>query len=525
MFATGHVDVYTDGDAFAPPRSCISQKQIKQIIVDEISSGRAKPGEKVPSIRILSAKIGVSQAIIRRVFAQLFAEGWLEMRHGSGTFVSESASVLVSNNEVDESDAKTPEVPEVPDAPESPLDSEVVSATRWQTNLHRVFDGELIYGLDSVKCDLNFLPGAHFSDLSKGSRWDSAIDLWKSDCARLPGLTEPAGMIELRHEIADWLRRAKGMTCTMNDIVIVNGAQEARSLLARLLIDRGTNLVFEEPGSVVHKKLFQAYGANIIPVSVDDSGIVVDELNAITEGGIIFATPVAQFPTGAVFSRVRKQKIAEWALATKSIVIEDESSSEFIYESRITPPIASLEAAGRTVYIGGFSQMLPPEWQIGFIVAPPSFRAPLLRMKSLTNRCTSFVVQALMTRLLQSGFVQDFTRRLQRQNDERRQAMIGNLRDWKNDDVAFSPVKGGTNQTIWFKSGIDDIRIVKACAANGIAVTPVSPCFMRQPARSGLILNFSAINADDMKTAMNRLLAVLQRCDIRETLITDEGSN
>ena len=154
--------------------------------------------------------------------------------------------------------------------------------------------------------------------------------------------------------------------------------------------------------------------------------------------------------------------------------------------------------------------MLPAEWQIGFIVAPSAFRVPLLRAKSLTNRCTSLLVQSLTRRLLESGFVQEHIRRVQRQNDERRHCMLLNLQQWTNENISFSPVKGGISQTIWLKPGIDDLKIVQACAARGIAVTPVSPCFMRQPAQSGLVLNFSAIDADDMTLAMGRLDAVLR---------------
>jgi DNA-binding transcriptional MocR family regulator len=88
--------------------------------------------------------------------------------------------------------------------------------------------------------------------------------------------------------------------------------------------------------------------------------------------------------------------------------------------------------------------------------------------------------------------------------------MLECLNTWSNENITFTPVKGGLTQTIWLQPGVDDIRIVQRCAERGIAVTPVSPCFMRQPAQSGLVLNFSGFDQDSMFAAMCRLSSVLQ---------------
>ncbi|HEY9756651.1 MAG TPA: PLP-dependent aminotransferase family protein [Oculatellaceae cyanobacterium] len=534
MFAPEHVDVCTD--PLVSEKLLLSQKQIKQMVIGEITSGRIAPGEKVPSIRVLSSELGISPAVVRRVFSQLLAEGWLEMRHGSGTYVSDSARFLLVGNDAHSpgslaqsgSAAKHSGIPGIPAAAATAATQSDADAaadagsgpclvpTLWDTGLQSTFDGGFIHGLSASNCDASFLPTSRSFELPRGARWSAALDRWKEDCSKAPGLTDPAGMLELREQIAEWLRRAKGIVCTAGDIVVVNGAQEARNLISRLLVDPGTKVAYEEPGSVSHRLLFQSYGARIVPVSVDDSGLVLDELLSTPDAqqaDILFVTPVAQFPTGAVFSRSRKQKIAEWANERRVVVVEDDSASEFLYESRVSLSIYS-QASEQTVYIGSFSQMLPSEWQIGFVVAPACLRKALIRVKSLTNRCTSLLVQSLVRRLLESGFVQEYTRRLQRQNDERRQFLLEILRTWHLENAMFSPVKGGSWQTLWLQPGIDDISVARACAESGIAIAPVSPCFVRQPARSGLILNFSAMDVDSLISALSRLRGVL-----KETLI------
>jgi GntR family transcriptional regulator/MocR family aminotransferase len=203
--------------------------------------------------------------------------------------------------------------------------------------------------------------------------------------------------------------------------------------------------------------------------------------------------------------------IVDWASINNSIIVEDDSGCEFTYESRVTSSIHSSDTHGRTIYIGSLSHIIPPSWRVGFMVVPKRIRPTLLRLKSLTSRCTSPVVQRLVLKLFESGFMQEQVRKLQRICEQRRQAMLDELSKWPPEIATFSPVKSGFLQTIWLPSSMADIDIYRQCLEKGVAVVPVSPCFLNPPARPGLIINFAAVPSEKMADGLYQLRGILER--------------
>ena len=88
------------------------------------------------------------------------------------------------------------------------------------------------------------------------------------------------GLPALREAVADYLGRARGVITTAEQIAIVSGSQQALDLVARLLVDPGDRAVFEEPGYQGARQVFEAAGAEIVPVAVDARGLRVRQLPA-----------------------------------------------------------------------------------------------------------------------------------------------------------------------------------------------------------------------------------------------------
>src|SRR5215813_7227436 len=65
--------------------------QIAGQLRDALAAGRLATGERLPSTRMLADLLGVSRTVVTGSYAQLFAEGWVEGRHGSGTYVADGA--------------------------------------------------------------------------------------------------------------------------------------------------------------------------------------------------------------------------------------------------------------------------------------------------------------------------------------------------------------------------------------------------------------------------------------------------
>jgi len=503
-----------------------SQADIGKAVIQSITTGELKPGDKLPSIRRMAAKVDIAPGVVRRAFEQLLAQGWLEMRHGSGTYVSRSSKLLIQQKTFSQGDPRLQ--PDNGQNPQSagkfaPLEIATTDPEEefspdsdfrlsfWQERLKRVCV-ETRHDVRSHKPAISFAPTDLVCSKFGGTRWRVAMGQWLDDCATLPGaLTEPAGLMELRRQIANWLTASRGIVCSPRDVMIVNGPQEARFLAARMFVSEGTRVAFEEPGSIRQRNLLNSFGATLIPISLDESGPSVEELNRTQNTRVIWTNPAVQFPTGALFTKARKQKILEWAITNNSVIIEDESCSEFSYQSRMTPAIAAMDELKRTLYIGSLSQIIPAEWRISFVVAPPSMQAPLLRLKALASRCTSPTLQWLLVKLFENAVPQQRARQLQRICESRRLAMLRALQEWGLPDVLFSPVKAGLFQTVWLPSRVDDTEIRSRCRLAGVEVTPVSPCHLTRPARSGLVLNFGALEETQIEEGIRLVGEILKQ--------------
>src|ERR1035438_9397360 len=66
--------------------------QIAGQLREALTDGRLAAGERLPSTRALAAALGVSRTVVTAAYTQLFAEGWLEGRHGSGTYVAQGTA-------------------------------------------------------------------------------------------------------------------------------------------------------------------------------------------------------------------------------------------------------------------------------------------------------------------------------------------------------------------------------------------------------------------------------------------------
>lgn len=71
---------------------------VQRVILKQIESGELLPGEKLPSVVDLSTSFGVGRSTIREALSALKAMGWIDVRHGGGTFVNKELPTAGQNS-------------------------------------------------------------------------------------------------------------------------------------------------------------------------------------------------------------------------------------------------------------------------------------------------------------------------------------------------------------------------------------------------------------------------------------------
>lgn len=146
------------------------------------------------------------------------------------------------------------------------------------------------------------------------------------------------------------------------------GCQQAFFLLIGVCVALGDKVAMEEPGYHRLRALADSRGARIVPVPVDDEGIVVEAIQADVK--VVYVTPWHQFPTGVAMSMSRRLQLLQLARDAGIVIIEDDYDSEFRYVDRPLEPLYRLDRSGLVSYVGSFSKTLSPALRLGFAVVP-----------------------------------------------------------------------------------------------------------------------------------------------------------
>jgi GntR family transcriptional regulator / MocR family aminotransferase len=335
-WATFGVDLHLETDAGTGRRS-----GLERALRDAIRSGRLAPHARLPSTRALAADLGLSRGTVSAAFDQLVAEGFLTVRQGSGTTVSELPQRLSPAGE----------------GPPGGAD--------------RIPRHDLRPG----RPDVSLFPVAAWLRATRRALSGARPEIY--------GYGDPRGRIELRTALAEYLGRARGVFAAPDQIVITSGYVQALALLARVLGAAGTAAIaMEDPGLEFHREVVRRSGLTVLTLPVDDRGARTETLTGITgrAAGAVVVTPAHQYPTGATLHPARRHALAEWARTAGRLVIEDDYDGEFRYDRQ---PVGALQgmAPGRVAYIGTAAKTLGPALRLAWMVLPDHLVGPVAEEK------------------------------------------------------------------------------------------------------------------------------------------------
>ncbi|MFC4008125.1 PLP-dependent aminotransferase family protein [Nonomuraea purpurea] len=340
--------------------------------------GTLAPGERLPSSRALAAQLAVSRTVVTEAYQQLYAEGWLDGRHGSGTFVADM-----------ERPRPPSERPYVP-APEP--------------------------------------PPADAIDLTPGEPWVRDYDraawkrAWRTAGELPPGASpDPYGLPRLRELLADHLRRARGMAVGPENILVTRGTGNGLDLCALALLGAGARAGVEDPGYHVARTVFAARGAEVVPCPVDEDGVIVDRL---PDGlSLLYTTPAHQYPLGGRLPIPRRERLLSWARSTGATIVEDDYDAEFRYDVAPLPALYGLDPS-RVVLLGTLSKILAPDVGVGWLVGEPELVARIAGLRRAVADRTSGPVQQAVAALLERGDLDRHLRRMRLEYARRRAVVV-----------------------------------------------------------------------------------------------------
>ena len=464
--------------------------QLTRALKQAILRGHLKAGSRLPATRTLAAELGLSRNTVLTAYESLCAEQLAVTTACSGTFVRQ---VVTSSSFV------------YPPA-------DVPPQTRFAARLRGLPPLALRAPPPTLAYDLQY--GEPLADPLLASAWRRVLAraAVRADRRYPPS----AGLPALRQAIRDYLARRRGVVCHADDIVIVNGAQQAVALLARVLLNEGDAVVVEDPGYQLAVRALRVHGARLVPVATDGQGLRTDALPA-DEVRLVYVTPSHQFPSGAVMSLERRLALLDYSVARQCWLIEDDYDGEFRYDATAIPALRSLDVRDRVIYVGSFSKVLFPALRLGYVVCPSGLRDDLVGAKRLDDIGCGVVEQWALAELMSSGAFERHLRRTAAELRRRRAALLEGLERHCREHLRFDDSRAGMHLVGWLPDWPAPAvqELVLHARARGLGLHPIGPHYLAEPAPSGLLLGFAALSPKQLQSAT----AQLGRC-LREVALT-----
>ena len=479
---------------------------------------RLKPGARLPSTRALATSLGLARNTVHGAYDQLLAEGYLETRHGSGTYVAASLpddALRAATHGVAEA-ASTSDVstgpanagrertgPSPVGQPAGPGDAVGQRLSNWGRRVAEIAPPP--YAAPTTPLPIDFRHGrpdvVHFPidewrrAASRQLRQLDRDDLWYGP---------PAGLPSLRAALAEYLGRARGVRCTPEQVVVTTGTQQAIDLISRLLVEADDAVVVEDPCYPGARRVFAALGATLLDVPVDEHGLRTEDLPD-APARLVYTTPSHQYPSGATLPVSRRLDLLRWAERHDALVIEDDYDSEFRHVGRPLEALQGLDRAGRVAYVGSFSKVLYPALRLGYLVAPPALVRLASEAKRLLDLQTATPGQEMLAELIHSGQFEAHLRRMRRVYRGRRAALLEALDRELGPLATPGPSDAGLYLRLVLAEGLDEEAVARRAAELGVAVYPAGPYFARPVARPGLILGYAALDEAGIAEGIRRL--------------------
>jgi GntR family transcriptional regulator / MocR family aminotransferase len=474
-------------------------EQLRQLIL----TGKLKPNSRIIATRFLAEQVGVSRTTVLLAYERLISEGYLETRPAIGTFV---CSAPPGRPKLDSAQNSFSDIPR-------------------QALLHPAVFGGSPMPRPQIPDDIIDFNPSRFdaSHLLPAKVW---LQRMRNVFEHEPdGLAKPqpaAGIQSLQRVIVDYLAATRGIMASPEQVIIVVGRRQACSLVAHLFQRRGDHVVVESPGDESVVAFFEARGADLIPVPVDEHGLETDRL---PQGpvSLAYVTPARQNPLGGTMPQARRGALLGWAREAGAYLIEDDSDSEFRYHGTTPQPLAALDPYGLVFYTGSFAKTLGAGLGLGYLVVPPEFADAIVAIKSMAEDSCPWLEQMVVADLLTSGEYDHHLRRVRKIYLERRDCLIHALRTHFG-DIRLIGVEIGTQLTWLLPEHIPSaLALCDVARTHGVNME----CVIGEPAGAcryhdkALIFGFAALTPEKLRQGIARLAdalrqastAVSARCD------------
>ncbi|MFD0900537.1 MocR-like transcription factor YczR [Actinomadura sediminis] len=467
-----------------------------------VLDGRLALRTRLPAERDLAGALGVSRTTVTAAYDRLREEGYIESRQGAGSWTALPPVRMAADGGPGGGAGRRP-APPGPDAGDAAA---------------RPASGGLgVAGFETPFAD-GGPDGAGFIDLGWPPTAGPAVfvEAVAAAVAELPRYSagpgyEPAGLACLREAIADRYT-ARGVPTRPDEIVVTSGAQQAFTLLVRLLVGAGDPVMVERPTYPHALTALRAAGARLVPVGMNGGWDAELAAATMRQAAVRLVHTIPDFhnPTGLLMPDADRAAFTAAARAADAYVVADEIFADLGHDPGAPrrAPLAMYDHGGRVITIGSASKLMWGGLRIGWIRAA----APLVRRMVVAREpldmaspvLDQLIVRELLARV--EAVRAERAAHLRASRDALAAALRERLPDWE-----FRLPEGG--MSLWARLGAPVAsQFAETAARFGVRVVP-GPVFAADGVLEDYVRLPYVLPPDALRAAVDRLAAAYRRVE------------
>jgi GntR family transcriptional regulator/MocR family aminotransferase len=439
---------------------------LKKAMLDQV----LRHGERLPSSRVMAASLHVARNTVMSALSQLEAEGFLETRQGSGTFVRFKRPAISSPS----ASSKLTGVPRGR--------VQQVSA-RGQRLLKQDTANEL-----EVQPFTQGFPD--FSPFPVGVWQKLLAKHWRLSYASMLDYNDTGGFKPLKRAIAQYLRLFRGMRLEEEQVLVTTGTQQSLGLCAILLADPGDTVWVEDPLYWGAAQMFRASGLRMHGIPTDAHGLNLALSDQAPAARMVYITPSHQYPTGGVLTPERRLDLLRRCRDMNAWALEDDYDSEFRFAGQQQPSLHALDLQDRVFYMRTFSKTLYPGIKMAYVVVPPDWVSAFKRTHYDLNRPGLLHQQVAMAEFIELGHFQSTIRQARATYAQRRQALLQALAPCLGLQAHISGTEQGLHLCLHLPHDLDDVALAQQAQDHGLTVRALSRYAIARNDLRGLVIGY-----------------------------------
>lgn len=450
-------------------------QQIYESVRTSIEAGVLRPGDKLPSIRTLSAGLKIARNTVDNAYKQLIVEGYVASRQGSGFIVQEISRDALA-------ELPTPK-------------------TRVQLPKRRVEPAR------NYRFDLSY--GNLTTDAFPMSTWRRiAADVFSdANAEKMASYGDPFGERQLRLQIARHVALTRSVQCTPEQILITSGTEQSLNVVLGMFDAERDAVAIEDPGYAGVRAALQHtnFDARRIRTHEGEDAYLADV--KASGARLVYTTPSHQFPLGWCMSQRVRSVLLEHAVKHDAYLVEDDYDSAYRYTTQPVPSLRSKDRWGRVIYLGTFSKILSPALRIGYIVLPVELLDRYEQRYRGTHPTVSWADQTIVATFMEQGHWDKHLRRIVNLYRKRHEALTCALARTFGSHIAMHDGAAGLFTAFDIDNGMTQEELVSSARSAGVRIANSKELWLRKSdaPENLVVLGFSAVDEAGAEQAVELL--------------------